>query len=295
MSTENENNQEPEEIADTSQEEVVDQIEEAVAEEVTEVVEKAKSTGHLTKEEFVAKGGKPDEYKTEKEYVLTGELIDLKKTLQKRDKDIEEILKYQQLAIERQKQSFRQELESRLNQAREVGDIQQVEKITQEKVRAEIQETQEKQTRMDSDVREAVQEFAERNSDWYNESHPELVRRCAELDTFYMSQSPGISLRERAVKIENQVRAEMSLNPSYLKITAAKMETSRPNISSSRSAVTASGSNISDASDDKLYTKLSSEEKAMYNSLKRIQAKVDKTKPLTVKEFAAKIRNDSTI
>ena len=96
-----------EEKIETPQEEVKAEVENIVDSEVSEqepeessVISEAKATGHLSPEEYKAKHGTLEGYKTPKEFVLTGEVIELKKLVQKRDRDIEQIVNYHQKVVE---------------------------------------------------------------------------------------------------------------------------------------------------------------------------------------------------
>lgn len=257
-----------------------------------EVKLKAKKTGHLSADEYYKKHQTMEGYKSEREFVLTGELIDLKKTVQKRDQDIEEIVKYHKDTIERQKQSLRRQLDERLAEAEAIGDVRQVRQLTEQKTGMDIQAQRDEYNKVESTRIRAEQDFLERNKYWYNDSNPELVQRCRDLDAFYspLSRSP----EETALKIEQQIKTEMSLDPRYAPLVRAKTNTqSGPSFNSSQSSVNKSVSETVNTSDSRLEAKLSSSEKAMYASLKRMASKVGQT--YTVKEFIQSNQSDGEI
>lgn len=252
---------------------------------------KAKSTGHLSLEEFVAKGGRPEDYKSEKEYVLTGEIIELKKAIQRRDRDIDEILKYNQNVIEQQKQNFKRQLEARLQEAKELGNVDDVQQLTQEKLRVELEEQRQAQTQSANAQIEALNKFTARNATWFNNQHPEFITRCQELENIYRPSCK--TWDEVADKVEKQMRYELSQDTRYKHlIDIQTTHTSSPNISASRSNVNKSSTAIS-SDDSVLYHKLSSNEKAMYNILKRNAKRIGSD--YSVKEFLNKAKRDEEI
>jgi hypothetical protein len=276
---------------DSSVDETVSEMETTDETKEDELVEKAKAHGHLTLEEFVAKGGDPKAYKTEKEFALTGELIDLKKALTKRDKDIEEIIKYHKTALDKQREAARRALEEKLQEAKSMGDVDAVQSLTAEKTQADLQDQTEQLRRVQEEQSDVLNDFCSRNASWYNDNHPELKQRCAVVEKIIIAQHPYITPRALADQIEKQLRYEISQDPRYAE--TVKEEPKRPNLSATKSGVVQSGSTGSEGSDDKLYNKLSANEKAMYNIHKRIAAKVGEK--VTVKEFLQQMQEDGSI
>jgi hypothetical protein len=259
--------------------------------EEPEVLEKAKSTGYLTKEEFVAKGGDPKKYKTPEEFVRTGEMIDqiysIKKVLEKRDKEVEAIYKYQQETIAEHKRRARAEIETRLAEAMQIGDVENVQRLTQEKTQLDYKEHFESQQRAAQSQMSALSRFVENNKHWFNDQHPELKARTVQLDSFLRTQNPYITYDELASRIEAQMKFEF---PEIV----GRGVVSRPNLSASRSAIAKSeGDSDMSGSDDKIYSKLTDQEKAMYQVHKRISAKIGAD--VSVKEFVQKLKQDREI
>lgn len=253
-----------------------------------EVAERAKSTGHLSAEEYKTKHGTLDGYKTEKEFVLTGELIDLKKTIQKRDKDIEAILQYQQTVFDQHKQKMRSTLEAQLRQAKEEGDVSEVEKLTAQRERQDIKDQTDQNALLESQRTEVLTQFTTRNKSWFNEQNPDLQMRVAQLDKIYTTQNPQISYTQLAEAIEKQMQYEMSQNPQYSHHVKTSVE--RPVLSGSNP--TGNARSISQT-DDKLFMTLSANEKEMFRVHKRIASKIGET--VTVKEFLEQLKADGEL
>lgn len=279
------------EIVDETNEEVVDQQEES-AEQTDEEKTKAKAHGHMSLEQFVAAGGRPEDYKTEKEFNLTGEVIELKKTLQKRDKDIEEILKYQQHVIEQHKIKMRQELDAQLRTARDNGDMERVEQLAQQKAHSDYETKQEEQQRVAKETAVLNQAFLERNSSWYNDTHPELKARAHEIDNLVRSQYPTITYAQLLNEIERSMRYELGRSEDYRHLVVDPSSVARPVTSAVNSAVARSATKVND-SDEVLYSKLNGNQKARYNSINRMISKVGAK--MTVKEFLADEKRNEEI
>lgn len=284
------------------QEEVVENVEETnIQEEIEEtkellvedsIVEKAKTTGHKSLEEWVAAGNDPKLYKTEKEYVLTGELIDLKKTLQKRDKDIEEILKYQQDVIKTHQHKMRQELEQRLLQAKQNGDVDAVEQITNEKIRNELKDQQDLQAKQVTEIQQLDAEFLERNKNWHNTNHPDLIQRSQEINQRVRLQNPNLTYAQLLNEIELQMKFELSRDERYQHLIVDTSKINRLTLSASNSNIAKSSASKAD-SDAGAYEKLTPNQKHMYGVLKRTADKVNAK--YTVNDFLKSMKKDEEI
>ncbi len=290
MSEKEELLEQEEKANETSMEDTSNEVASESGEE-PEILEKAKSTGYLTKEEFIAKGGDPKKYKTAEEFVRTGEMIDqiysLKKILEKRDKEVEAIYKHQQETISEHKRRAREELEARLSEAMQIGDVENVQKLTQAKTQLDYKDQLDQQRTAAEAQMSALTRFVDNNKHWFNDQHPELKQRAIELDTFIRTQNPHITYDELASRVEAQMKFE------YPQIVG-RGAVNRHNLSASRSAVAKSeGDSDMSGSDDKLYSKLTSEEKAMYAAVKRISAKIGED--VSVKEFVQKLKEDREI
>lgn len=251
-----------------------------------EVEEEAKATGHLTAEEYKEKHGTLEGYKTSKEFVLTGELIGLKKTIQKRDKDIEAILQYQQHVFEEHKKQVRAMLEAKLQEARETGDVVAVEKLTVQKIQQDVKDQTEQNNIVTQAQTAALNEFVDRNKTWFNPQNPELQERVKQLDDFYARANPTITYPELASAIEKQMKYEMSQNPKYSHLIVNTP--SRPELASRTGTAS-----TTHESTDKIYSALTSNEKAMYEIQKRIAGKLGAS--FTIKDFKEQMKRDEEI
>lgn len=269
------------------------QTENTESEQVTDVYQEVSENETVDEEELRAKqhGWDPSKgSKTAREFNLTGDLIELRKELSKRDRMIEEIYKYQQNTIQEQKKRFREELELRLQEARQYGDVEAVEKLAEQKVNLQIQDNNELAKRDAQEQMAALSSFEQRNAAWFNKNNPDLIKRCQELDMIY--RSTCTSYDQLAEKIERQMRAELSLDDRYAHLVAASENINRPNINPNRSAVNRSATE-SIESDSKILSKLSSNEKAMYEVYKRIGDRLgEKT---SVKDFVNKMNSDKEV
>lgn len=290
-----------EETKDVKTEEVVETTTEESS-EITEtkedVTKKAKSTGHLTLEEYVAKGGKPEDYKTEKEYVLTGELIELKKTIQKRDKDIEEILKYNNQVIENHKAQVREQLRVALANAKANGDVDAIEKFTQQKVQMEIDDKNAQASKSREDLAQIDREFLEDNKTWCNSQHPELVELAKQEDLRLMKDFPTLSYAQKAQEIGKIMKLKLAADERYKHLVVNTDKIERPVISAVKSNVVKSSTTSTD-SEAAAFQRLSSTQKHMYGILKRINEKENarstKKVSFTVKNFLEYMKKDEEI
>jgi hypothetical protein len=296
MSDHNEESQIPQdeslftnEIEETVQEEVVSEQDVETTNEAPAdpLVEKAKSTGHLSLDEWVAQGKDPKLYKTEKEYALTGELIDLKRKLDKRDDEIAAIIKYNQDRIEEHKQRARYEISQQLAQAEQMGDISAIKNLTLEQAAMEARMVQESYERQAQIVKQIDGDFTERNKHWFNDQHPELIDEAKRLGMEMQERYPELSYIERVRRIEDEMR--------YLYPDVVRKPTTRPSptISMSRSSVNQS-STESIPSENKLYKTLDQGDRAYLDSLNRMAKKMGYA-PKTVKEFLEQKRKDGEI
>lgn len=227
--------------------------------------------------------------KTAREFNLIGEMIDLKKELGKRDKMIEEIYKYQQSVIQEHKQRARLELEARLKEARELGDVEGVEQLAKEKLNLEIKEQQDIQQRSANEQLTALNAFVNRNQHWFNDRYPELKVRCQEIEAILRPTCK--SWDEVAEKVEKQVKMEMQTDPKYAHLVSDNT-VSRPSFSPTKSSANRGTVEVEE-SDTKLYSKLSSNERAMYEVANRIAKKVGEK--ISVKEFVLKLNEDKEV
>lgn len=271
----------------------VEQVNMTEEPEVEEVKQKAKSTGHLSKEDYLKKYGNLKGYKTEDEFVRTGDMIEqiyaLKKKLDERDTEINAILNYTKNTISEHKTKVRQELETKLAQAREYGNIEAVEALVKQQTQLDFQDQQDQLKNQLSAQQQAVNVFLERNKHWYNEQHPEAVARANQIDQeisgYYKRIGQQISYDQLALEVETQMKREF---PDLVN-TGIKV---RPTISATKSTVNKATATFEE-SDDKVYQKLSQDEKLMYQAQKRMLTKAGYS--YTIKDFVKKLKEDGEI
>lgn len=259
------------------------------------IEQKAKSTGHLTEEQYQEKYGTLKGYKSPEEFVRTGDMIDqlrsLKKKLDERDKEMASIINYTNSTIQEHKLKARQEIEMRLQQAREYGNIEAIEALTKQKTEIEFRDQQEQLKEGLSKQQAALNNFVERNKHWYNDQHPELKREAELLDKEIIQryQNAGLpmpSYEELTATIEHTMRTK------YPDLVNTGLK-NRPVIQPTNSSVNRASDTNLNQSEDKLYANLSADYKAMFNANKRIlnKAGID----FTVKEFVQKLKSDGEI
>jgi hypothetical protein len=262
-------------------------------EEVVEVKQKAKSTGHLSPEEYKAKHGSLKGYKTEDEFVRTGDMIEqiysLKKKLDQRDNEVEAILNYQRSTIQEHKRKARQEIEAKLREAREYGNVEAVEALVQQRTQLDYVEQQESMKQQLSTQQKAVEGFIERNKHWFNDEHPELKRKAAEIDDALTKHFNNIGRNVPLDDLAKMVEDEMSrLYPDVVR----KGTSARPAISAAKSTVNKAASNF-DESEDRMYAKLTQDQKWMYQAQKRIQTKGGYS--YSMKDFVRQLKEDGEL
>jgi hypothetical protein len=257
-----------------------------------EEVEQEEPKTEVDEEEVKAKqhGWDPSKGdKTAREFNLTGELIEAKKHRQKLEKDLETVLKYQENVIEAQKLRFKQELDYRLQEAKQQGDMDKVEEYTKEKVDIEQRERLQKQQDIQAQIKVAVENFAHRNSNWYNPQRQDLVDKAVRLENEIISgtyaMKTGIPQPSDYEGVLKQIETVMRFEHPDLLDTSTP---NRPVLSSARSGVNKS---IEPESDTTALSQLSKQEKEMFDVLKRIRGKDNK--PYSAKEFLKKVRKDS--
>lgn len=260
-------------------------------EETGDVKHKAKSTGHLTQEEYLAKHGSLKGYKTEEEFVRTGDMIEqimsLKKKLDQRDSEVEAILTYQKSTIEEHKKKAKQEIEAKLMQAREYGNIEAVEALVKQQTQMDIVDQQENFRQQQNEKQQVVGDFIERNKHWFNDQHPDAVHRASQIDqeltSYYSRIGRSIPLTQLAFEVETQMRREF---PDLVN-TGVK---TRPAVSTTRSVVNKAAV---EESDDRAFSKLSQNQKHMYQATKRMLSK--QNIQYSIKDFVNQIKNDGEI
>ena len=244
----------------------------------SEEVDKARRHGHLTKEEWVAKGKRPEEWKSPEEF---NDFSDWYKDVRK---DNAEIKKQNELLIKYRKEDTakavlqaRQEIEARLRQAKDLGNSEDIEKLTEQRVYFDQIQRQEQQQNIAQEVTSADDEFLTNNKHWFNESNPDLMEAARRADVEIGNAFPNITYREKLKRIETRIKYE------YPETAITKVN--RPVVSPSRSGLNKSAQESTESyTEDKILSKLDRQEKDDF-SITNDMLKRRGIKPYTAKEF----------
>lgn len=257
--------------------------------EENEVEQKAKKYGHLSKEDWIAQGKDPDQWKSPEEFNRTGEILDqlysMKKQLDKRDREIQALVDYQQRTSEREYERAKQELEQKLTMAKEDMDMEAVSHYTKELSRVEDMEQQNKQQSIQEAHQAALSRFTERNKHWFNEQNPDLMTRAQVIDQELKSIYPNATFDELAQKIEMRMQYEY---PDRVGGQAKPKQT----VSHSQSSVNKSAG--THRSSEMSFRKLPQELKDTYSATKRI-IESQSGKEYSVKDFMEQLKRDGEI
>ncbi len=272
------------------QEEVVEdnQPEEELEGSDSEVIDRAKKYGHLSKDEWVAQGRKPEEWKSPEEFDKTGKVIEqlytLKKKVDQRDREIQALVDYQQRTSQREYERAKQDLESRLAASKDDMDMEGVSHYTKELTRLQNNEEQSQAHQLLQAQQQAQQQFLERNQHWFNDRNPDLKERAIEIDNELKSIYPNATYEELAKKIETRMQYE---HPERI-LGQSKV---RPNVSSSQSSVNKTA--INKSSINKTFQSLSQDLKDTYNAHARIRKSLGEE--LSHAEFIERLKQDGEI
>lgn len=274
-----------EEVLEQEEEVVEENLEEEPAEpeeEGSEEVERAKKYGHLSKEEWEAAGRDPALWKSPAEFNKTGEIIEqlitLKKKVDQRDREMENIIKFHEKELKRQYDVAKRDLESRLAASKDDMDVEAVSHYTKELTRLQDMEQQNQAQSAYQAQQTARESFVERNAHWFNERNPDLQQRAVEIDNEMKQKYPNASYEDLADMIEAKIIKE------YPERVLGQMRYNRPNTSPSQSAV-----NKTATVKKTTFHKLSQEHKDTYNVYKRINPKI------TEAEFIQRLKDDGEL
>lgn len=284
-----ENEQDIEESVDEETNEEV--VEETTDEpEDSEVVERAKKYGHLSKEEWIAQGRNPKDWKSPEEFDKTGKVIEqlysLKKKVDQRDREIQSLVEYQQRTAQREYERAKQELEARLAHSKDDMDMEGVAHYTKELVRLQDNEQTSKLQQAQQAQYAAQTAFIERNQHWFNDRNPDLKNRAIEIDNELKSLYPNATYEELAQKIEARMQYE---HPERV-LGAAKGRP--PVVPTNRSSV--NKTSVGTSSVKRTFQALPQDLKDAYSATKRIvESRGDKE--YTVNDFINQLRKDGEI
>ncbi len=250
--------------------------------EDNEVVERAKKYGHLSKEEWEARGNNPKDWKSPEEFDKIGKAIEqlysLKKKVDQRDREFEAMYAYQQRTEQRALERAKQELEQQLAQSKNDMDMEGVSHYTKELVKFQDNESNSKAKQMQQEKYAAQTAFIERNQHWFNDRNPDLKNRAIEIDNEIKQKYPNASYDDLADIIEAKMIKEFP----------ERVIEQRSGDRGSRISNTSSV-NKTAVVKKHVFRNLSQEHKDTYNVYKRINPKV------TEEGFIQKLKNEGEI
>ena len=258
--------------------------------EQDEVVERAKKYGHLSKEEWVAQGRDPNQWKSPEEFDKTGKILEqlyaLRSKVDQRDREIKALVDYQQRTSQREYERAKQELEARLAASKDDMDMEGVAHYTKELTRLEHIEQTNKVQNVQQHQQEALEKFKERNQHWFNDRNPDLMNRAVEIDNQIKADIDAgnikvNSLDDIAKMIEKRIEYE------YPDRVLGNRTQKPPMISPSQSSVNKTAA-VKD-SVSKTFKGLSQEHKDTFNVYKRLNPNV------TEAEFINRLKQDGEI
>lgn len=258
--------------------------------EKNEVVERAKKYGHLSKEEWVAQGRDPNQWKSPEEFDKTGKILEqlyaMRKKVDQRDREIQALVDYQQRTSQREYEKAKQELESRLAASKDDMDMEGVAHYTKELTRLEHIEQNNQVIQAQQTQQEALERFIERNQHWYNDRNPDLVNRAVEIDNEIKADINAgrikvNSLEDIAVMIEKRLGYEHPDRVLGQARSKKPLVVSPNNSSINKSATT---TNLR-----KTFQNLSQEHRDTFNVYKRINPNI------TEAEFINRLKQDGEI
>jgi hypothetical protein len=254
-------------------------------------VEKAKKYGHISKEDWVAQGRNPNEWKSPKEFNKTGDVIEqvlsLKKQIEQRDRELKSVIEYQQRTSQREYERAKKELEAQLTHSKNDMDVEGVAHYTQELVRLEDREQQNHLQLQQQQQQRAIESFTERNQHWFNDRNPDLRDRAVEIDNEIKADINAGRLRVNSLdEIAQMIEKRMGYEYPD-RVLGATRGQRPPSVSPSQSSVNKSAANTNSVS--KTFKGLSQGHKDTYNVYKRMNPNI------TEAEFINRLKKDGEI
>lgn len=256
-----------------------------------EVIEKASKHGHLSREDWIAQGRDPTKWKSPQEFVEFGDSYNklkphldmLKKEISKRDVALDAIVNHINDLKVKERESVRREYEAALANAKSMGDIQEVERLAQEKANYLIQQQQQQVQTVQQEQSRVEQDFLARNASWYNDQNPELMRETQRAVTEISQFYPNLSFAEVARKAEARVKYE------HPELERQDRPVS-PQIASNMSSVNKSMADTRSPSDDRAFNTLSKPLKSEYEEIKHIVERTGLGLTYTKQEYIADLK-----
>lgn len=260
-------------------------IEETVEHEDDEVVSRAKKYGHLSKDEWVAQGKDPNQWKSPEEFDKTGKILEqlyaMRKKVDQRDREIQALVDYQQRTSQREYERAKQDLQSRLAASKDDMDMEGVAHYTKELTRLEDIEKHNAFEQSNKERERAFETFKDRNQHWFNDRNPDLVNRAVAIDSELKSIYPNATYEELAQKIEARMQYE------FPERVMGQRGNTPPSVPRSQSSVNKSV--VTSSSSKRSFNNLSQEHKDTYNVYKRINPNI------TEADFIQRLKDDGEL
>ncbi len=277
--------EESDEVAETS-EEVEQEHESGEAKvERDEIVERAKKYGHLSKEEWVAQGRDPNQWKSPEEFDKTGKILEqlyaMKKKVDQRDREIQALVDYQQRTSQREYERAKEDLQNRLAASKDDMDVEGVAHYTKELTRLEQMEQVNQANKGQEQQQVALENFKDRNQHWFNERNPDLVNRAVAIDAELKQKYPNASYDDLAEMIELKMLKEY---PDRILGTKSQRP---PSLSPSHSSINKAAANKTNVG--KTFKGLSQEHRDTFNVYKRINPNI------TEADFINRLKQDGEL
>lgn len=283
--------------------ETTSEVQEEVVQEpqVNVEVTQAKKNGYLTEQEYEAKHGSLEGFKSPEQFnkygqaweEVSGVIKGMKKQLDERDKQIESLVKYNERVEERANNRARQELESQLSQARDIGDVRAVEELSKEKAKLEFHAVNQAIQNLELQRQDAERAFTDRNKHWFNVD-PMMTNRAKQIAESLHNQALQsntiLSYDQVAKQIEAQLKYEY---PDKMVGALSQPSYSAPVISATHSSTNKSVSS-GQINYDKMFNSLNNDHRAIFNATNNMLKKSGK-QVYSKKEFIDRLQKDGEI
>jgi len=253
----------------------------------SEIESRAKQYGHLSKEEWEAQGKDPKQWKSPEEFDKTGKILEqlysLRHQVDRRDREIQALVDYQQRTAQREYDRAKKEVENQLKISRDDMDVAGVEHYTKELVKIQEAEHYNANQAMHQQQQDALNKFKERNKHWFNDNNNDLVNRAIVLDQELRGRYPNMNYDDLCQTIEAKMLYEF---PERV----GNFNKPRPIMSSSQSSV----NKTAKAPSSQSFNRLSQDLKDTYNATKRIiESRGDRE--YSVQDFMDQLKKDGEI
>ena len=277
-----EDNTNPEEEKELPEEEV------AAEQPIDENEEKARHYGWKPKGEW---DGEPDEWKSANQFVKTGNLIDKVNSIERENGELKTQLKsvveYNQRVSQREYEKAKNDLEAGLNQAKDYGDVDEVDNLRTQLTQLTEQENVARNQQWQQHQSQILNAFKERNKSWFNDQHPEMITRATQLDAELRGYFPN-DLAALSTAIEERMKIEY---PNIVQPGATRQDAS---ISPMQSAVNKSAVGKTGGNSEMTFRKLPKDLKDVYFATKKMIEGNGNLK-YSVDDFVAKLKEDGEI